>query len=64
MPIYNVTVAGRKSPVLIKAESASKAKDAVVDVKALTAEEMADALASGKTVWNPETDFPVDDAAE
>jgi len=60
MGIYRVTIEGRNKPVLVKAASASKAKDSVVTAESLKAEEMADALANGETVWKPGDPFPDD----
>jgi hypothetical protein len=60
MPIYRVAIVGRKAPVLLKAESAAKAKDLIVTAESLTGEEMADALADGEKVWTPGTDLPAD----
>lgn len=62
MPIYRMKIAGRNKPVLVKAESAAKAKDQIVEAKALTAEEMGEALSSGEKVWNPGDDLPDDEA--
>jgi hypothetical protein len=61
MPIYHVKIAGRTKRVLVKADSAAKAKDTVVQATALSAEEMADALANGEQVWNPSAPFPADE---
>jgi hypothetical protein len=61
MPIYVLEVKGRRKRVLVKAESAAKARDEVVKATALTAEEMVDALADGEQVWNATTPFPADD---
>ena len=58
MGIYRVNIEGRNKPVLVKAASASKAKDSVVTAESLKAEEMADALANGETVWKPGDPFP------
>ncbi len=64
MPIYKMHIAGRNKPVLVKADSAAKAKDFVVEAKALTAEEMGAALESGEKVWNGTDALPADEAAK
>lgn len=47
MPIYGVTVRGENTPRIVKADSAAKAKDHIVECKALTAVQLADAVADG-----------------
>lgn len=61
MPIYRVTIEGRRKPVLVKEDSAAKAKDRFVKAESLSAEEMADAMAAGETVWLAGTPLPADD---
>ncbi len=60
MPIYRATMTGRTKPVLVRSENATKATAQLVSVKALTSDEMADALAAGEKVWTPGEDFPAD----
>lgn len=64
MPIYKTKIQGRNKPLLLKAESAAKGKDQIVTLEALTAEEMAEALASGEKVWTPGEPFPADEEIE
>lgn len=61
MPIYRTTIMGREKPLLIRAETAAKGLAQLVTIKALTAEEMAEALASGDKVWTPGDEWPADD---
>lgn len=63
MAIYGVTIKGRRKRLLVKATSAAEAKALFVEAKALTAEEMQDALDEGESVWKPGTDLPDDEAA-
>lgn len=51
MPVYRITLHGIAAPLLVRDESAAKAKDQILDLKALTTEEMADALAAGETIY-------------
>ncbi len=62
MAIYGITITGRKKRLLVKAASAAEAKSLFVEAKALTAEEMQDALDKGESVWKPGTDLPADEA--
>lgn len=64
MPVYKINMKGRAAAVLVKAETAAKAKDAVLTVESITAEEMVDAIANGESIWTPGTDFPADVAPE
>jgi hypothetical protein len=64
MAIYGVTIKGRSKRLLVKAESAAKAVGLFVEAKALTAEQMQDALDEGESVWKPGTDLPDDEPAE
>lgn len=61
MAIYGVTIKGRSKRLLVKATSAAEAKALFVEAKALTAEEMQDALDEGESVWKPGTPLPDDD---
>lgn len=63
MGVYRMKVAGRVRPILVKAESLAKAKDAVVEGEKLDAEEMGEALAKGEALWKPGEPLPADDAA-
>jgi hypothetical protein len=63
MPIYGVTIKGRRKRVLIKEASQAQAVAHFATAKALTAEEMQDALDEGERVWKPGQDLP-DDAPE
>lgn len=60
MPIYNAKIIGRTLPIMVRADTAAKARDMLVDVAMLTAEEMADAMASGAVLWKPGNDVPAD----
>lgn len=52
MPIYRAKVPGLK-PLLLYADSAAKAKDQLVELEAMSAADMAAALAGGLTIWKP-----------
>jgi hypothetical protein len=60
MAIYGVTIKGRTKRILIREDSQAKAVAHFASAKALTAEEMQDALDSGEAVWKPGTDLPAD----
>jgi hypothetical protein len=47
MPIYGVKIRGGDMERIVRASSAAKARDHVADAKALSAEELADAIAAG-----------------
>lgn len=63
MPIYGVTIKGRAKRLLIKEASQAQAVAHFVSAKALTAEEMQDALDEGERVWKPGQPLP-DDATK
>lgn len=63
MAIYGVTIKGRNKRVLVRETSQAQAVAHFVTAKALTAEEMQDALDNGEAVWKPGTDLPDDEAA-
>lgn len=50
MPIYGVKVRGEPKERVVRASSAAKARDHVVEAKALTAEELADAIGKGAEI--------------
>lgn len=50
MPIYQCTVSGSTKPRLVKADTAAQAKSFLVDVKAVTAEELSDLIEGGATI--------------
>lgn len=60
MPIYGVTIKGRHKRVLIKEASQAQAVAHFTTAKALTAEEMQDALDEGERVWKPGQELPAD----
>jgi hypothetical protein len=62
MAVYRVKMKGRATPVLLRAKSKTEAIDAVVvEAKALTGEEVEEALASGTKLWNPADELPADE---
>lgn len=63
MPVYRITIKGRRKPILTKADSAAKARDAVVECEQVTAEDMIDALGGGEKIWTPGDDLPADEPA-
>ncbi len=63
MAIYGVTIRGRNRRLLVKAESAAKAVAFFCEAKALTAEQMQDALDEGESVWKPGQPLPDDGPA-
>lgn len=50
MPIYRVKVRGDEKEHIVRASSAAKARDHVVEAKALNADELADAIGNGSTI--------------
>lgn len=64
MPIYRAKIEGRKKPVLLKADSAAKARDQLVDVETLSSSDMMDAIEAGEKVWKPGEPLPEDEPAE
>lgn len=51
MPIYRATIRGSdETPRLVRAETAAQARNHVVIVAPLTAEQMADAIEAGATI--------------
>lgn len=61
MPVYRMTIKGRRKPILTKAESAAKARDSLVECELVNAEEMVDALTGGEKLWAPGDDLPEDE---
>lgn len=58
MPVYRGTIAGRSGTLLLRADTAAKAKDQIVTLEALSGEQMADALAAGEKIWTPGDPVP------
>lgn len=50
MPIYSIKVRGEEKERIVRASSAAKARDHVVEAKALNAEELADAIGNGAAI--------------
>lgn len=63
MPVYRMRITGRRKPILLKGETAAKARDTLVTAELITAEAMADALGNGEQIWTPGTDLPADEPA-
>jgi len=63
MGVYKMKLTGRGKPVLVRADSLAKAEKALVEGKALTAEQVEDALVAGDKVWKPGEELPADDPA-
>lgn len=63
MPIYGVKVRGDGSKRVVRASSAAKARDHVVEAKALTAEEFADAIGKGAEIETATEEEPAPDPA-
>lgn len=61
MPVYRAKIPGRRKPLLIKADNATDAYRSLVELDALKADEMAEALENGDSVWKPGTPLPADD---
>lgn len=61
MPIFRVKIAGRSKPILARADSAAKVREAIVEAKALTSKELSDAF--GEAVWTPGEELPAEPAA-
>lgn len=64
MGVYRVKVEGRNKPVLVKEDSQAKAKDRVVSAELLNAEQMAEAMDAGETIWKAGDPFPADVAVD
>lgn len=64
MPIYRVKIEGRHKSILVKEDSAAKAKDRVATATALTAEEMSTAIEDGERVWKSGEPFPDDEVPQ
>jgi hypothetical protein len=60
MPIYKTTLKGRRDAFLFRAKNASEARDALVELEALTADKMAAALEAGDKVYKAGDDLPAD----
>ena len=54
MPIYKTTILGDAEPRLVRADTAAKARDHIVQTEALTAEELADLIEGGATIEKAE----------
>lgn len=63
MPIYGVKVRGEPKECVVRASSAAKARDHVVEAKALTAEELADAIGKGAEIETATEVEPAPDPA-
>jgi hypothetical protein len=61
--VYRVTIQGRSKPVLVKEDSQAKAKDRIVSAELLNAEQMAEAMENGESIWREGDPFPADDGA-
>ena len=53
MPVYRANFPGHEETLLLRADSAAQAKDQVLTLKAMTSDEMADALAAGEKIYLP-----------
>jgi hypothetical protein len=54
MPVYGIRINGLKADndeLLVRADSAAQAKDQVLELRTLTAEQMADALENGRKIY-------------
>lgn len=61
MSIYRATIEGRKSPLLIKADNKSDAKDRIVtSLELLNGDELETALTNGEKVWRQGDPLPAD----
>lgn len=60
MPIYGVTIKGRKKRILVKEASQAQAVAHFASAKALTAEGMQDAIENAELVWKPGQPMPDD----
>jgi hypothetical protein len=50
MPVYQCKVRGEKAARIVKAESAAKARDHIVEASAMSSDDLADAIAGGSTI--------------
>jgi hypothetical protein len=64
MAVYRVKLAGRTKPILLRAKNKTEAIERVViEMGALTGEDVEEALDKGETVWKLGEDLPADDVA-
>jgi hypothetical protein len=63
MAVYRVVLEGREKPVLLRAKNKSEALDMVVDARALTGEEVEEALVGGEKLWKVGDPFPADEVS-
>ena len=63
MPIYGVKVRGDDKERIVRASSAAKARDHLVEAKALNAEELADAIGKGAEIETATEVEPAPDPA-
>lgn len=50
MPVYKCKVRGDENERIVRADTAAQARNHIVDVTTMTAEQMADALENGATI--------------
>ena len=50
MPVYKCKVRGEKGERIVRADTAAQARNHIVEVETMTAEQMADAIENGATV--------------
>lgn len=52
MPVYRATIAGAK-PLLVRDDTAAKAKDQLIKLEPLSAADLADAMEAGEKIHKP-----------
>jgi hypothetical protein len=50
MPVYRCKIRGDKAERIVRADTAAQARNHIVEVETMTAEQMADAIENGATV--------------
>lgn len=62
MAVYRIKLAGRNKPILLRAKSKTEAIErVVVEVGALTGDEVEEALDAGDKVWKLGDELPADE---
>lgn len=64
MPVYKCKVRGEKGERIVRADTAAQARNHIVEVETMTAEQMADAIENGATVERASKDEPTADESK
>lgn len=61
MPMYRCKIRGETKTRIVRADTAAQARNHIVDVETMTAEEMADEIDKGATIERAGTETPSGD---